>query len=204
MHVLVGEKEFCGCQIEISSVSYSLGSVSHAMFKNILVLLFVVGLHQARVDGSAGLRFSGSSYAEYDPWSWFPNATLQFFFQTSEQKKALLFYQDDAFEGTNYYFMCLFLTSSGFAKFRARLGPGTEQREIEHNFADSKWHKVRIKIDRIKLYFTIEDENGLVHTAEPPVEISASAQTRANSVLFIAGIPLSLSPTDFSDTKLFS
>ena len=174
------------------------------MFKNILVLLFVVGLHQARVDGSAGLRFSGSSYAEYDPWSWFPNATLQFFFQTREQKKALLFYQDDAFERTKYYFMCLFLTSSGFAKFRARLGPATEEREIGHNFADSKWHKVRIKIDRIKLYFTIEDENGLVHTAEPPVEISASAQTRANSVLFIAGIPLSLSPTDFSDTKLFS
>ena len=179
------------------------------MFKNILVLLFVVGLHQARVNGSAGLRFSGSSYAEYDPWSWFPNATLQFFFQTREQKKALLFYQDDAvkggaFEGTKYYFMCLFLTSSGFAKFRARLGPQVEEREIEHNFADSKWHKVRIKIDRIKLYFTIEDENGLVHTAEPPVEISASAQTRANSVLFIAGIPLSLSPTDFSDTKLFS
>ena len=99
--------------------------------------------------------------------------------------------------------MCLFLTSSGFAKFRARLGPRVEEREIEHNFADSQWHKVRIKIDRTKLYFTIEDENGLVHTAEPPVEIRESAQTRTTSVLFIAGIPLSSSPTDFADTKLF-
>ena len=173
------------------------------MFKNILVLLFVVGLHQASVDGSAGLRFSGSSYAEYDPWSWSTNATLQFFFQTSEQKKALLFYQDDAVKGTNYYFMCLFLTSSGFAKFRARLGPWTEEREIKHNFADSQWHKVRIKIDAKKVHFSIKDQNGVVHTAEPPFEISASAQTRAYYVLFIAGIPLSSSPTDFSDTKLF-
>ena len=179
------------------------------MFKNILVLLFVVGLHQARVNGSAGLRFSGSSYAEYDPWSWFPNATLQFFFQTREQKKALLFYQDDAvkggaFEGTKHYFMCLFLTSSGFAKFRARLGPRVEEREIEHNFADSKWHKVRIKIDVKKVHFSIKDQNGVVHTEETPFQISASDQTRAYNVLFIAGIPLSSSPsTDFSDTKLF-
>ena len=141
--------------------------------------------------------------AEYDPWSWFPNATLQFFFQISEQKRALLFYQDDAVKGAGYYYMCLFLTRSGFAKFRARLGPGTEEREINHNFADSKWHKVRIKIDRTKLYFTIEDENGLVNTAEPPVEISASAQTGAKSVLFIAGIPLSSSPMDFSAPKFF-
>ena len=204
MHVLVGEKEFCGCQIEISSVSYSLGSVSHAMFENILVLLFVVGLHQASVDGSTGLQFSGSSYAEYDPWSWIPNATLEFFFQTSEQKKALLFYQDDAVKGANYYFMCLFLTRSGFAKFRARLGPRVEEREIEHNFADSKWHKVRIKIDVKKVHFSIKDQNGVVHTEETPFQISASDQTRAYNVLFIAGIPLSSSPsTDFSDTKLF-
>ena len=173
------------------------------MFKNILVLLFVVGLHQACVDGSAGLWFSGSSHAEYDPWSWLPNATLQFFFQTSEQKRALLFYQDDAVDGANYYFMCLFLTSSGFAKFRARLGPSEEEeREIKHNFADSEWHKVRIKIDGKKVHFSIKDQNGLVRIAEPPFEISASAVTRENSVLFIAGIPLSSTPTDFSDTKL--
>lgn len=187
-------------------LAISLGSVSHAMFEKILVLLFVVGLHQASVDGSAGLRFSGSSYAEYDPWSWFPNATLQFFFQTStsEQKKALLFYQDDAVKGTNYYFMRLFLTSSGFAKFRARLGPRTEESEIKHNFADSQWHKVRIKIDVKKVHLSIKDQNGVVHTAEPPFEISASAQTSAYNVLFIAGIPLSSSPhRDFSDTKLF-
>lgn len=176
------------------------------MFENILVLLFVVGLHQASVDGSAGLRFSGSSnsYAEYDPWSWFPNATLQFFFQTSEQKEALLFYQDDAVKGADYYFMCLFLTSSGFAKFRARLGPGIEEREIKHNFADNQWHKVRIKIDVKKVHFSIKDQNGVVHTAETPFQMSASDQTRAYNVLFIAGVPPSSSPyTDFSDTKLF-
>ena len=174
------------------------------MFENIIVLLFVVGLHQASVDGSAGLRFSGSSYAEYDPWSWFPNATLQFFFQASEQKEALLFYQDDAAKGANYYFMCLFLTSSGFAKFRARLGPGIEEREIKHNFADSQWYKVRIKIDVKKVHFSIKDQNGVVHTEETPFQMSASDQTRAYNVLFIAGIPPSSSPyTDFSDTKLF-
>ena len=175
------------------------------MFENILVLLFVVGLHQASVDRSAGLRFSGSSnsYAEYDPWSWFPNATLQFFFQASAKKKALLFYQDDAVKGADYYFMCLFLTSSGFAKFRARLGPGTEEREIKHNFADNQWHKVRIKIDVKKVHFSIKDQNGVVHTEETPFQMSASDQTRAYNVLFIAGIPLSLSETDFSDTKLF-
>ena len=166
-------------------------------------MLFVVGLHQARVDGSAGLWFSGSSYAEYDPWSWLSNATLQFFFQTSEQKKALLFYQDDAVEGANHYFMSLFLTSSGFAKFRARLGPSVEEREIEHNFADSQWHKVRIKIDGEKVHFSIKDQNGLVRIAEHSFEIRANALTRENSILFIAGIPLSSWPTDFSDTKLF-
>ena len=99
--------------------------------------------------------------------------------------------------------MSLFLTRSGFAKFRARLGlEWGEESEIKRNFADSQWHKVRIKIDGTKLYFTIEDENGLVHTAEPPIEIRESAQTRT-SVLFVAGIPLSSSPSDFSDTKLF-
>lgn len=183
-------------------LAISLGSASHTMFKNILVLLFVVGLHEARVEGSAGLRFSGSSYAEYDPWSWFPNATLQFFFQTREQKRALLFYQDDAEDGANYYFMSLFLTKSGFAKFRARLGQREEEREIKRNFADSQWHKVRIKIDGTKVYFSMYDQNGSEYTAEPPIEISASAQTRTNNVLFVAGIPLSSSSSDFSDTTL--
>lgn len=173
------------------------------MFEYILVFLLVVCSQERRVEGSAGLRFSGndSSYAEYEPWSWFPNATLQFFFQTSSRKKALLFYQDD---GGLINFMSLFLTRSGFAKFRSRLGLewAVEEREIKRNFADSRWHKVRIKIDGTKLYFTIEDENGLVHTAEPPVEMRESAPTRT-SVLFVAGIPLSLRPSDFSDTKLF-
>ena len=77
----------------------------------------VVCSQEKRVEGSAGLRFSGSnsllngndsSYAEYEPWSWFPNATLQFFFQTSSRKKALLFYQDD---GGDINFMSLFLTT---------------------------------------------------------------------------------------------
>jgi len=172
------------------------------MFEYILVFQLVVCSQERRVEGSAGLRFSGndSSYAEYEPWSWFPNATLQFFFQTSSRKKALVFYQDD---GGLINFMSLFLTRSGFAKFRARLGPSEEEEhEIKHNFADSQWHKVRIKIDGTKVHFSIKDQSGLVHTAEPPGEIRESAQTRT-SVLFVAGIPLSSSPLDFSDTKLF-
>ena len=146
MHVRVCLKEFWECK--------SLGLALHTMFEYILVFLLVVCSQERRVEGSTGLRFSGndSSYAEYEPWSWFPNATLQFFFQTSSRKKALLFYQDD---GGLINFMYLFLTRSGFAKFRARLGPWTEEREIKRNFADSQWHKVRIKIDGTKLYFTI-------------------------------------------------
>ena len=66
----------------------------------------------------------------------------------------MLFYQDD---GGHINFLSLFLTRSGFAKFRARLGlEWGEESEIKRNFADSQWHKVRIKIDGTKLYFTIE------------------------------------------------
>ena len=107
------------------------------MFEYILVFLLVVCSQEKRVEGSAGLRFSGSnsllngndsSYAEYEPWSWFPNATLQFFFQTSSRKKALLFYKDD---GGDINFMSLFLTRSGFDKFRARFGlERAEERKI--------------------------------------------------------------------------
>ena len=107
------------------------------MFEYILVFLLVVCSQEKRVEGSAGLRFSGSnsllngndgSYAEYEPWSWFPNATLQFFSQTSSRKKALLFYKDD---GGDINFMSLFLTRSGFDKFRARFGlERAEERKI--------------------------------------------------------------------------
>ena len=68
------------------------------MFEYILVFLLVVCSQEKRVEGSAGLSFSGSnsllngndsSYAEYEPWSWFPNATLQVFFSNQFKEKSL-------------------------------------------------------------------------------------------------------------------
>ena len=180
------------------------------MLKYISVLLLVVSTlspREALVERSASLRFSGefsdnaetTSYAEYDPWSWRPNATLQFFFQTSAQKEALIFYQDD---GNNQFMDLFLLKDSGHARFRAKVGKEIEakQRVIEQKFTDNKWHKVKIELTANEIRFSIEDENGELHTKDLPIEMSKYAESHTSSGLFVAGIPLN--PPKFSHSNL--
>ena len=175
------------------------------MLKDITAFLLVMALltwREALVEASAGLRFSGreiASYAEYEPWNWRPNATLQFFFQTaSSQEKALVFYQDD--RGRKQQFMDLFLIK-GQARFRARVGQNMaeiEQRILEHNFADSKWHKVKVELSDKEIIFSIDEEN--IPPAEPIVYTKYS-ESPSNGALFAAGIPME---TQWSYPGLFS
>ena len=146
------------------------------------------------VESSAGLRFTGRmgrknsptvSHAEYEPWNWRPNATLQFFFQTSSREKALLFYQGDM--GEKDQFMDLFLIS-GQARLRARIGQRiekTEERIIKHDFADVQWHKVKIQTSEKEITFSIDD----IYHAKPNIEFTKNDEQLVYDRLFVAGIP---------------
>lgn len=154
---------------------------------------------------SAGLRFSGRmspnsatvSHAMYEPWSWRPNATLQFFFQTSSREKALIFYQGD--KGQKDQFMDFFLIS-GHARLRARVGKkmwNIEERVIKRDFADVKWHKVKIESTEKEILFSIDDTY-----ASPTILFSKNDEPLLNDPLFIAGIPLE--KRQWSNRELFS
>ena len=118
--------------------------VKHFVFL-IVVSSLAPSVIQAAGTESTGLEFNGKveSYAKYEPWNWRLNATLQFFFQTKSRDPAMIFYQDD---NGKSQFMDLFLISPGKARFRAKVQGMNEMatRFILHDFADSKWHKVKI------------------------------------------------------------
>lgn len=175
------------------------------MLKNttVFLLMMIASLTstEALVEESAGLRFFGQilSYAEYEPWNWRPNATLQFFFQTSSKKNALVFYQDD--HGSKQQFMDLWLLN-GEARFRARIGQEMEevqQRYIKHNFADSKWHRVKIELSEKEIIFSIDDD--VIRPAKPIAFAKNTEPPAKNGALFVAGIPME---TKWSYPTLFS
>lgn len=98
----------------------------------------------------------------------------------------MIFYQDD--DGKNQ-FMDLFLIN-GNATFRAKVGQGMkeiEKRIIGHDFADSKWHKVKIELSDEDIKFSIDTED-MIHNARP-IAFTKNTESSDNAGLFIAGIP---------------
>lgn len=153
-----------------------------------------MALREEIVEGSTGLRFSGRldsktgdpSHAEYEPWNWRANTTLQFFFQKSSHEDALIFYQDDRAQYDQ--FMDLFILN-GKARFRARVGQdmeGLEHRVIQRDFADSKWHQVKIEVSEKEIMFSIDD----IRPAEHTIKFTHYAESALNAPLYIAGIPM--------------
>ena len=163
-------------------------SVKYALLVLIVVSLLAPSAIQAAGSESAGLEFFGQveSYAEYEPWNWRLNATLQFFFQTKSKKPALIFYQDDNRESQ---FMDLFLID-GKARFRAKVQGMNEieKRIIRHNFADSKWHKVKIELSEEEINLSIDTED-TIYNAMPIVLTQYAAESLDNAGLYIGGIP---------------
>ena len=160
-----------------------------------LIMASILPKKNTFVESGAGLRFTGRiarknsptvSHAEYEPWNWRPNATLQFFFQTSSREKALLFYQGDI--GQKDQFMDLFLIP-GQARLRARIGKTMEKIEesiIEHDFADVQWHKVKIETTEKEIIFSIDD----IYPAKPNIKFTKNDEQLVYDRLFVAGIPL--------------
>ena len=161
--------------------------VKYAVFL-IVVSSLAQSLIQAAGTESAGLEFNGEveSYAEYEPWNWRLNATLQFFFQTKSRKPAMIFYQDDKIKN---YFMDLFLMSPGKARFRAKVQGMNEiaTRFILHDFADSKWHKVKIELSEEEIKLSIDTEDKIYNAT--PIALTRYAESLDDAVLYVGGIP---------------
>ncbi|XP_067032719.1 neurexin-1-like [Acropora muricata] len=167
----------------------------HVMVILLLMMASILPKKNILVESGDGLRFTGRmgrknsptvSHAEYEPWNWRPDATLQFFFQTSSREKALLFYQGDT--GQKDQFMDLFLIP-GQARLRARIGKTmaeTEESMIEHDFADNRWHKVKIQTTEKEIIFSIDD----IYHAKPNINFTKNDEQLAYDSLFVAGIPL--------------
>ena len=166
----------------------------HTIVISFMIMASILPKKNTFVESSAGLRFTGRmgrknsptvSHAEYEPWNWRPNATLQFFFQTSSREKALLFYQGDMAEKGQ--FMDLFLMS-GQARLRVRVGKTMdeiEERIVEHDFADVQWHKVKIQTTEKEITFSIDD----IYHAKPNIEFTKNEEQLVYGRLFVAGIP---------------
>lgn len=158
-------------------------SVKYALFLIVVTSLAPSVIQAAGIE-SAGLEFFGrvESYAEYEPWNWRVNATLQFFFKTKSKKPAMIFYQDD---NGKSQFIDLFLIN-GKARFRAKVQGMNEieKRVIPHDFADLKWHKVKIELSEEELKFSIDT----IYNAMPIV-LTQYAESLDNAALYIAGIP---------------
>lgn len=173
----------------------------HVMVILFLIMASILPKKNTFVESGAGLRFTGRmsrknsptvSHAEYEPWNWRPDATLQFFFQTSSREKALLFYQGDT--GQKDQFMDLFLIP-GQARLRARIGKTmaeTEESTIEHDFADNRWHKVKIQTTEKEIIFSIDD----IYHAKPNINFTKNDEQLAYDRLFVAGIPFERSNHD--------
>lgn len=163
-------------------------SVKDVFFMFAVLSLLAPALIQAAGLQSAGLRFFGkpNSHAEYESWNARPNATLQFFFQTNSKKTAMLFYQDDNGQSQ---FMDLFLIK-GEARFRAR-NEGmrrAEERFIKRDFADSKWHQVKIELSEKEITFSIDTEDFIYNAM--PIAFDKYVDSSENAGLFVGGIPL--------------
>ena len=162
-------------------------SVKYAVFLIVVSSLAPSVIQAAGTAESAGLEFYGQveSYAEYEPWNWRLNATLQFFFQTKSKKPAMIFYQDDNRESQ---FMDLFLIN-GKARFRAKIQGMNEieKRTIPNDFADSKWHKVKIELSEEEIKLSIDTE-GTIYNAKPIV-LTQYAESLDNAALYVGGIP---------------
>lgn len=161
-------------------------SVEYALFLIVMSSMAPSAIQAAGTE-SAGLEFFGQveTYAEYEPWNWRHNATLQFFFQTKSKKPAMIFYQDDNGESQ---FMDLFLIN-GKARFRAKIQGMNEieKRVIRHDFADSKWHKVKIELSGEEIKFSIDTEDTIYNAM--PIGLAQYAESIDNAALYIGGIP---------------
>ena len=161
--------------------------VKHVVFL-IVVSSLAPSVIQAAGTESTGLEFNGKveSYAEYEPWNWRLNATLQFFFQTKSRDPAMIFYQDD---NGKSQFMDLFLISPGKARFRAKVQGMNEMatRFILHDFADSKWHKVKIELSEEEIKLSIDTEDKIYNAT--PIARTQYAESLDNAALYIGGIP---------------
>lgn len=141
---------------------------------------------------SAGYYFFGKilSQAVYEPWKWRANGTLQLFFKTASKKsKMMMFYQD---EKTHGQYMDLFLLK-GKARFRVKMGQEMqtfEERVIEQDFADSKWHEVKIELSEKEIRFSINDTKGILYSAEPIpfTEYNNPSNIVFDDYLFVAGL----------------
>ena len=163
--------------------------VKYAVFL-IVVSSLAPSVIQAAGTESAGLEFYGQveSYAKYEPWNWRLNATLQFFFQTKSRDPAMIFYQDD---NGRSQFMDLFLIN-GKARFRAKVQGMNEMatRFILHDFADSKWHKVKIDLSEEEIKLSIDTEDKIYNAT--PIALTQYAESLDNAALYVGGIPLDL------------
>ena len=91
---------------------------------------------------------------------------------------------------------------NGEARFRARIGQEMEevqQRYIKHNFADSKWHRVKIELSEKEIIFSIDDD--VIRPAKPIAFAKNTEPPAKNGALFVAGIPME---TKWSYPTLFS
>ena len=160
--------------------------VKYAVFL-IVVSSLAPSVIQAAGTESAGLEFYGQveSYAKYEPWNWRLNSTLQFFFQTKSRDPAMIFYQDD---NGKSQFMDLFLIN-GKARFRAKVQGMNEieTRFIQHDFADSKWHKVKIELSEEEIKLSIDTEDTIYNAK--PIALAKYAESLDNVALYVGGIP---------------
>ena len=119
---------------------------------------------------SGGYYFLGKlkSHAEYEPWNWLANATLQFYFKTWSKSKMMMFYQEEKTHGQH---MDLFLIK-GKLRLRVKMGQNMasfQKRFIEDkvDFADSGWHEVKIELSGSEIRFFVNSTDGNVYSADP-------------------------------------
>ncbi|XP_066018979.1 uncharacterized protein [Pocillopora verrucosa] len=119
---------------------------------------------------SGGYYFLGKlkSHAEYEPWNWLANATLQFYFKTWSKSKMMMFYQEEKTHGQH---MDLFL-KKGKLQLRVKMGQNMvsiQERFIEDkvDFDDSGWHEVKIELSGSEIRFFVNSTDGNVYSADP-------------------------------------
>ena len=145
---------------------------------------------------SGGYYFLGElkSHAEYEPWNWLANATLQFYFKTWSKSKMMMFYQEEKTHGQH---MDLFLIK-GKLRLRVKMGQNMvsiQKRFIEDkvDFADSGWHEVKIELFGSEIRFFVNSTDGNVYSADPIpyTEYNPSTTSHQNiESLLIAGLPI--------------
>ena len=169
----------------VRGIFFSLTYVLSSMFPSI-----------SQVAGeSGGYYFLGKlmSHAEYEPWNWRANTTLQFYFKTWSKSKMMMFYQEEKTHGQH---MDLFLIK-GKLRLRVKMGRNMisiQKRFIEDkvDFADSGWHEVKIELSESEIRFFVNSTDGNVYSADPIpyTEYNPSTTSHQNiESLLIAGLP---------------